>query len=191
MDEIAKFLGVSKKTIYKHFASKEDLLDAVLENRQKSIMERLNPIYEDEIEFFDKLVKIGAEMAQVVAETPMNFLLDLQRNAPDLFDLFRERKKNNVLRGFGDFLNLGIKEGVIRNDIPEEIVKHMYLACMENLITPEFFIKASYTPVQIYHYIIKVFFEGILSESGRNKCRETFEPFGKMNFHKDLIDDKI
>ena len=71
---IIETIGISKGTFYYYFKSKEDLLDALIERRNKDIINGMLPIAEDEkltgIEkvngIFQKAVRVKAEMKQTL-----------------------------------------------------------------------------------------------------------------------------
>src|SRR3970040_383672 len=58
MDEIAKDLQISKKTIYKHFESKEDLLEAVCDSRIEMIHRFMDEIIDSGDDSITKFLKI-------------------------------------------------------------------------------------------------------------------------------------
>ena len=58
MDEIARDLQISKKTIYKHFESKEVLLEAVCDMRILLMHERIDEIVESSDDSVTKFLKL-------------------------------------------------------------------------------------------------------------------------------------
>jgi AcrR family transcriptional regulator len=65
MDEIARDLQISKKTIYKHFASKEDLLQSVCDMRLYTMNEKIDEIaesHDDSIAKFIKMINLNKSM---------------------------------------------------------------------------------------------------------------------------------
>jgi len=168
MNELATQLGISKKTIYKYFPSKEDLFLAALDYRQNYIMSKVGPIMCSNLTYFEKLVKSGNFLSQVIANTPIQLLQDVQRNAPHIFRLIQQRRKDNILSGFSEFIKQGQKLGMIRNDIPAELVCHMYIILMESLFTQEILINKNWKPDEIYQSIVKVMFDGLVVDEFRD-----------------------
>ena len=64
MDDLAESLGMSKKTLYEHFRSKEQLAEAML----KEISDAIGKIHEEvmglDLNTVEKLNRIGKEMQQ-------------------------------------------------------------------------------------------------------------------------------
>ena len=68
MESIATRAEVSKRTLYKHFPSKEAVLEAVL----KLLMERVDPLsklhYDAERDFMEQLREVGAHEMQLICD---------------------------------------------------------------------------------------------------------------------------
>lgn len=66
MNRIAATAGVSKRTVYKHFASKEELFEAIIE----ILLERLDAldevVYDSSVPLVEQLEKIGRGMARLM-----------------------------------------------------------------------------------------------------------------------------
>ena len=87
MDELAAELRMSKKTLYQHFASKEELCAAVLERAFVVIDAELGRVLGEEgLDFAERLTRF----VRVVAarfEGAGPFLRDLRREAPALYEM--------------------------------------------------------------------------------------------------------
>ena len=82
MDDIARELGISKKTLYQWVENKEDLLQRVVEHRhcqEEADMERLRSEARDAM---DALIRMGRYGAKAFAEVSPNFLYDVQKYYP-------------------------------------------------------------------------------------------------------------
>ncbi len=172
MDEIASHLAISKKTIYKFFSSKEDLLIEVISNRNKCMRNCIDPIYTEDINFIEKMVKIGYIVSGMITKTPMNFLHDIERNAPEVFKSYKKLKTANMEVSVGEFIRIGIESKYFRIDIPSEVLVAIYSNIMDTMFRAELYVDKTYTPTQMYDFVIKLFFEGVMTDFGR---KEYFE----------------
>lgn len=177
MDEIAVNLGMSKKTLYKHFSSKDELLKTVMTNHCKGMDGRVQPIMEnDRTDFIEKMMVMGPIIAENIAKIPVHFLKDLERNAPETWSEYQEWRRNNIIDKFGRFLREGIEKGIFRNDLNTEGIVTMYLTIIEGMFRSEVLTKLPLTPSQVYIMIAKILTEGIINESARKEYLEKTRP---------------
>lgn len=174
VDEIAKAAGVSKKTIYKYFRSKENIFWSVLECKKSDKENMFDDILEQDVDFLEKMRLIGYRTAEDIKEAPIVFLKDLKRNAPELYQEVEHLRKNAILSTFQKFYKKGVEENYFRKDIPIEIVSHMYYSMMSNMFKLALD-QSKYNIQELYDYVGMVFFEGVFSREGFKKYNRTIE----------------
>src|SRR6266850_2791022 len=109
MDEMAHDLGVSKKTIYKHFSSKDELLRELLKlkmDEAQSGIERISN--QNRLSFLEKLKEAYTFAGLQVSELGQPFLRDLERNAPEIWKEFEQRRNRTVLKALRNLLEEGV-----------------------------------------------------------------------------------
>src|ERR1041384_8779434 len=100
MDEIARDLQMSKKTIYKYFPSKNDLLEAVCDMRIDMMQNKMNDIIDTEDDSVTKFIKILNLNKSMMMNCSQAWMRDIQVHAPHCkqkFDEMRSRKINHIL----------------------------------------------------------------------------------------------
>ncbi|HEX3073952.1 MAG TPA: TetR/AcrR family transcriptional regulator [Ignavibacteriales bacterium] len=164
MDDIARGLNMSKKTLYKHFSSKDDLVEACIKSLFEMIRENIDEILSSDLNAVQKVLKM---MNLVVERVPLrdSFLRDLQLHAPELWKKIDEFRATIMQRNFSRILLQGKKEGLIK-DVPNDIVLAMLITCARNLITPDYLISSNYTFSQMVSYIREILLCGILTPEG-------------------------
>ncbi len=172
MDEIAENLGMSKKTLYKYYAGKEDLIIAVVEHYRLKFDACISPIVlEVTDDFVDKLLRLGSAVSTMISNAPICFIKDLEKYLPDVWRdhaAWKHRKTNESLR---EILQEGIQKGVFRTFLSSEVIILMFLTLTENLFKPDVLAQLPITPSQLYISIMRVFFEGIMTDNGREQFR--------------------
>lgn len=170
MDDLSKHLSISKKTIYKFFISKEDMLECVFEWKKKNIHSKVQTILDDsELAYMDKLNAIFEFLTKQISVFQVEFMTEIQFHKPELWEKLQGFKKESVFNLFNKMVEEGKQQGYVREDIDQTVFVHMYYYTILNLMTPEFLSSVSFTSKEVYHMIIKVYFEGILTEKGRNE----------------------
>ncbi len=168
MEEIASNLGISKKTLYKHFTNKENILRELVEAVKCDIEEKFEKIFIDEsTDFIQKLQSVLDVIGENVRKMQGHLTRDIIKNHPDIWLEIQEfrRKKSQVK--FSKLVELGKKEGFIKAEVNSQIVMLAYTAAIHEILVPDVLSQIPLSANQVYDEIIKILFEGILSEKGR------------------------
>jgi AcrR family transcriptional regulator len=169
MDDLAAELGMSKKTLYAHFSSKTALVEAILLAKfldVESEMERITA--ECSTDFPGTLQQVLAHVQRQTGEIKAPFLRDIGREAPDLFKLVETRRRDLIQRYFRKLLSEGRRTGIIREDIPPELVIEILLGAVLAIMNPSKMAQLDLTVRTGLSAIISVLFEGIITEKGRS-----------------------
>jgi AcrR family transcriptional regulator len=170
MDDVAEGLGMSKKTIYGHFPSKNALLEAMLLEKFRSAEEELEAITSEcSADFATGLQRLLACAQRHTQEIRPPFLRDIQREAPDLFKLVQARRRELIHRYFNKLLGEGRREGLIRKDIPVHIIIEILLGAVEAIVNPPRLAELELSLKSAVTAILSVILEGALTTEGRAK----------------------
>ncbi|TNE35749.1 TetR/AcrR family transcriptional regulator [bacterium] len=174
VDQVAKAAGVSKKTIYQYFNSKEDIFWEIMLCRKNEKLEMFNEIYNLDVDFLEKMRLIGYRNAKDLCSSPILFLKDLRRNAPELSKKVEQMKREIAVKVFEDFYKRGLKENYFRKDIPVDIVVEMYYSMMQHMFTIAIN-SEKHSMEELYDYLSMIFFEGVFSREGFKKYNRLIE----------------
>ncbi|MCB1159389.1 MAG: TetR/AcrR family transcriptional regulator [Leptospiraceae bacterium] len=162
MDDIATSVGMSKKTLYKHYSSKLDLLFSVIQQQEESYEAFLDNILQDkQIPFLEKLKKL------VQSQTEENNLmfslqLDLSKSAPDIYNTIQENKKKNLPKLIKKILDQGIKEKQIKKTANADIISQMFIGTFNTVFNPEYYQSQSKSLTELIDEVVNIIFFGIL-----------------------------
>ncbi|MEW6196391.1 MAG: TetR/AcrR family transcriptional regulator [Bacteroidota bacterium] len=175
MEEIADELGISKKTLYKHFTNKEHILKEIIKNAKCEVRDFVGSLVANqELEFFDKIKKIMEYFAERAPKMNTQMMRDIFKNHPEIWKEVHEEIEGKAQNHFSMLVEQGIQSGFIRNDINPELITMVYFGAIHNIYKTEMLAKLPVSTEQIPSYVAKIIFEGIYSDEGRQKCRETF-----------------
>src|SRR5579862_7718340 len=82
MDDIARHLSVSKKTLYQHYADKDELVTMVTEAHMASSKKLYEAIRKQSENSIDELHKIGMQVRRHIEEQNPSLLFDIQKFHP-------------------------------------------------------------------------------------------------------------
>lgn len=168
MDETASVLGISKKTLYHHFTSKEDLVREVCGHFQKECDAGVRAIHQDaSLSPLDKLRKQTEFIAQIYRQMSASLIHDLQRSQPEIWREVNEHRKQCVETDFMALIREGQASGTFRQDIEERLFLKIYLTSVEGMLRPDVLSELPFTPVEVYETISKILFEGFLTDKAR------------------------
>ncbi len=157
MDDLAKELGMSKKTLYAHFASKTALLEAVMLDKSRDVESDLERISSEcSSNFLTAIHQLLPCMQQHLDEIRPPFLRDIQREAPEVFTLVEQRRKDLIYRFLGKLLDEGRSAGVIRDDISVEMVVEIFLGAIQAIVNPQKLLELGLSPKEGFSAIITV-----------------------------------
>jgi AcrR family transcriptional regulator len=174
MEEIAEKLAMSKKTLYKHFTSKDEVLAAVL-NETHCRVEELMQGFKNSMtassdeEFLRHLSEAGKQMADhlnTVWQSP--FLKDIQRSYPEYWQAFMVRRRTSILGMFQLICEEGKKRGVLRSELNYELFTLMYLACIENIMNPTVMNDLHMSGGAVFQMMMAIIFGGVMTDKGRD-----------------------
>lgn len=135
--EIADEAGRSKKTLYKHFPTKEALLSAVVERVNRTVEDEIvallgNPDLDHEQRVRAVLERIGVHLASVGAV----LYDDLESREPALYTQARKQQRELLTNLLGGLIKQAIAAKVFRADVDITTTITTYLASVEALAKP-------------------------------------------------------
>jgi len=128
MDDIATDLGMSKKTIYKHFDTKEKLIRMTLTHfleREKVIVHEIN---EKSANAVDEILSIGRHIIKMVKKFRPTLLFDLKKYHTSNWKLVEEHHHEFIQDVITKNLKRGKAEGYFRSKINEVVIAKLYVA---------------------------------------------------------------
>jgi len=168
MDQLAAELGASKKTLYGHFAGKEQLARQVIRDFGREVRAHADGILRaPRLSFAQKLRGFIEGMLQRLAHLNPLLLHDLQRNAPELHELTFAIRRQNVPYIFGRLLAEGQRMGMVRGDLNVAFAAEFLLHAMQGLLQPANLEHLGLEPREVFHQAMNLFFGGLLTPAGR------------------------
>ena len=173
MDEIASELRMSKKTIYKFFPSKNDLVHAIAKffmNRMKNtILPALNSD-KNAIEKLGDLIKILAKASEKISAVRME---ELKRHYPSMWNEIDNFRTEMMFGNITRVIDQGKKEGLFA-DYPTNIIMNVLVASVRSIVNPDFIMNNNYSIIEAARYAFKIVISGILTDKGKKEFNKSF-----------------
>ncbi len=175
MDAIANELGISKKTLYQNFSSKDALIRDVILGLSREIRAEADALLRHRrLNFAEKLRGFAEGLAQRLHTVTPHAVRDIQRFAPHLHALLNEVRQRDIPYIFGRFVEQGQLTGMVRDDIHPDFTIHFYLHALQGLLQPTSLEQLKLTPTEVYTRAIDLFFGGLLTPTGRKEHEKLF-----------------
>lgn len=160
MDDLAKILGMSKKTIYKIYSDKEDMFLAMVDYCFDMIKESEQAIVNDDsLSTLEKIHKILGVLPDSYMEIDFGQLYSLKEKYPDTYRHVEERLES----GWEETIRLieqGINEGVVR-PIKISLVKTMFEATIEQFFQRDILVSNGMTYADGLKEVVNILVNGI------------------------------
>ena len=168
IDDICRELGMSKKTFYVYFDSKDELIEQMLQANIDYMTAKMQKLLE--LEDFRQLVKAFLKHQEAekndVRRVPQ-LVYDLKKYYPRQFEDFQvkcfETQKSYLKR----YLEQGVQAGLVRANLNIELTAVLFAKIHNDAIRDFEVIEAhNHNMHQLAHTAMDVFVRGILSEEG-------------------------
>jgi AcrR family transcriptional regulator len=167
MDDIARDLGISKKTIYQYFTNKSEIVREVSRVHFRQEECEVNKISLDADNAVDELVRIIKWTTQAFSNIAPNLIFEMQKFYPDSWKIFEDHKSGFVLQKVRENLKRGISEGVYRADIQIEVVSRIRISQIELGFREDIFPPSDFDQIEVQIQILKLYLYGLTTEKGR------------------------
>jgi TetR/AcrR family transcriptional regulator, cholesterol catabolism regulator len=167
MDDIARHLAVSKKTIYQYFTDKDDVVSRVASNHLEKTRTEFDAYRTNSKNAIDELVTISRCLKKDMQEMNPSLLFDLHKYHPKAWNVWLEHKNKYIRDSVVKNLVQGIEEGYFRPEINPEVLAAVRLELVQlgfdELVFPHDKFNLAVVQVQIFEHFIY----GLLTDKGR------------------------
>ena len=166
MDDIAKLLSISKKTIYEHFANKTDLLKACVEFFFDEISQDISQIQKLESNPIEGLFEIKKIAIKHMANKSHSPQFQLQKYYPEIYTKLKQKELKTMGKGFKKSLKRGIEMKLFRPAIDIEFITRLYFNGITGLRNPELFPATEYDSRELLENYLDYHLRAIATTKG-------------------------
>jgi AcrR family transcriptional regulator len=180
MDDLCRYMGISKKTLYCYVNSKSDLIRHMLEFQFNTVLELFQKVQNKKFNAIDTLLEFSKSLGQLLKDYKTNPTLeyDLMKYYPEIYKTHTEHRNKLMIKHLKDNIRQGMKEGYYRDDLNPEIIANLYITRMKDILSPDFFPEGKFSFRKIFNTMFENHIRGISNEAGikyfetkcQNKC---------------------
>jgi len=166
MDDIARELSISKKTIYQFFKDKNELVYLISERfllAQKEKFDKIQVESKDSIELLYQSTLHAREIFEIM--NPY-ILFDIKKYYKEAWQLYLDFEKKIMYQSLITTLENGIKQGLFRDDIDVSILATLRMEEIKLAFDKDVFPDNRFSFKEVQYQILDHFFYGIMTEEG-------------------------
>ncbi len=162
-DEIAKEAGISKRTLYEHFLSKEDIAKSMVIDEMNCIKDKIESICNNpELNIIQKLISLYNIPRKISDRSNFELFKDFRNEIPEIIEIMN-KYETVINRYVSDLFTKGQDEGFLRKDIDPILILRLARIFKDKMTENEFKALGNYSKDEIMKTFHKLFIQGILS----------------------------
>lgn len=165
IDRVARRCGISKKTFYKYFSSKDVLVRLIADLIISNMRYKFNQIYQKSLSPEEKLNRYFHEAFLAIGDVSMPLLQDIKLYYPDVSEKMVEFRKAQV-RIIEQTICDGMKEGKFKNFDPG-LVTSFITGAASTVLNPDFILEHNLTLEKTLMTFKNLLLEGLLVNENR------------------------
>jgi AcrR family transcriptional regulator len=166
MDDIARYLGMSKKTIYQFFKDKNELVSALTRKKLQEDEDQINDIVANSNNVIEEMMNMNKCSEDIFSRINPVVIHDLQRYHPEAWNDFQKFKAEFLTQKMEELLTKGMGQGYIRTDIDVKIIARMRVNQVELGFNTSIFPVAEFNPWKVQIQFLDHFNYGVCTLEG-------------------------
>lgn len=167
MDDIARELAISKKTLYQFFENKTDILKQLVERHveRDTVALHLNRLNAKNA--LEELLSFARHALQEISKfSSPTIIFDLQKYYPEIWQNFQDFQDKTLYLQVKENVQRGMKEGLYREDLDADIIAKLYVTKTFCVIDEDIFPTKQYDKVKLFKQYFYYHIRGIATAKG-------------------------
>ena len=183
MDDVARELGMSKKTLYKYVSNKDELVEYCVDYLLKQRDCAFQEIEKKDLNAIEMLFAVNEHVVDMLKNYNPSTEYDLKKYYPKLYEKLRKFRRENMYEAVITNIKKGKQEGLFRENLDEDIIARVHVSRIENSFANEMFDIEELTSQRFIREMFIYHIYGIANEKGikffSKKLKEFKEKFNE------------
>ncbi len=166
MDDIAKHLSMSKKTIYQFFSDKDEIVHVLFDNYLQQHRMEFDVIATSSKNVVEEVFSYMKKMHLLLAQINPSIFYDLRKYHKGTWDLFRTFRTEYLLDVVEKSIDKGKLEGFIREDLNSKVIARMRVEQIDMGFNPHVFPTDKFNILEVQLAMTEHFLYGICTIKG-------------------------
>ncbi len=165
MDDVARELSISKKTLYQYVSDKNDLVEKII-LYHTSVYDTDNFHKTSNLNVIEKYIVVFNEVTQMLKDNNQSFEYDLKKYYPKQFKILIESRRKIIMDKMTKDLEIGIKEGYFREDLDVKKIAILHLIRIESIKNTDLLNEYGYRTLDIIDELFRYHIHAIATQKG-------------------------
>jgi AcrR family transcriptional regulator len=172
MDDIARQLRISKKTLYSFVSDKTDLVNKCLDYDCLVSISQINEVRNKKLNAIDENFEISSLIVHQLKGIHPSIFYDLEKYYPEAWNKMNSLHYDEAANMMEDNLKRGIAEGLYRDDLNIPIMTRLWVSRINVIFDPSMFPMDKFSLTEVYQEMFIHHILGIASEKGREYLKK-------------------
>jgi len=183
MDDVARELGISKKTLYQYVVDKDELVGKFVDNEIALRQEEICKCFRVGYNAIEELFEISIFMNKLMRNQSSATEYDLKKYYPNHFQKALKARREGIYNYILLNLKKGVNEGLYREEMNKEIIAKLFLWRSEDSHLNDLFTVDEFTSPKLFIELLTYHVRGIAAQKGiivlEKKIKEFESAFNK------------
>ncbi|CAA9341084.1 MAG: Transcriptional regulator, AcrR family [uncultured Cytophagales bacterium] len=166
MDDIARHLAVSKKTLYQFYKDKDEIITTFARSEFECEKDCMKEIAGEAENAVDEVMRISRHIRQTFSKMNPALLYEMQKYHSEAWQVYADYRQSTVSDHIRGNLQRGIREGLYRDSIDVEILTRLRLEMIQLAFDARLFPPAQFSLVDLQIQIMDLFIRGVATREG-------------------------
>lgn len=181
MDDIARELGISKKTLYQYVEDKNDLVAKVVEMEIAEKTKIFNSTDHAGLNAVEDVFEVHRHVQQMIKDYNPATDYDLRKYYPELYSQVIKVRREYIYKNVIENLKKGKAEGLYRTDFNDMLIAKVQLSRIEATFDEKVFTHDELLSPQLFKEIFVYHIRGIANERGLKVLEQKLKELDNNN----------
>lgn len=175
MDDLVSKMGISKKTLYEHFPSKNDLVEAVLDYALDMSCKNVDAFVQGDGSVIENVYRNQEKVKEIFNINSDRPIWELQKYYSKTYERMEIEFAKSDARFIDKLLEKGWKEGLFREDINVNFYKTFYSSVQRLRSVANTFPEREFPFWDTIYTLIEYFFRILVNEKGMKELEHVLQ----------------
>jgi len=166
MDDLARSLGISKKTLYQYVENKNDLVLQVMQTHIDEEKKVATEILHSSDNAIDEMLKVAKYVLSQLRKLSPTVVYDLKKYYRNCWEVMEKHNESFVYNYMRSNIERGQKEGIYRKDVNPDIIAKLYVSQNFLIVDEDLFPLKNYDRENLFNQFIMYHIRGIACPKG-------------------------
>lgn len=172
MDDVAREMAVSKKTLYKYFENKADLVHKCIMTIFDHIQSCMMDIHSSAQNAIDELFDIDNVIRQILKDHNPGLQFQLHKYYPQTAKAMYEGRRHLINKMISENIDNGKRNGLFRDNVDSEIITHLYCSKVDSIRDDQEDLMRKFHTKKVMRQALEYHIRGIASDKGLKYLEE-------------------